>query len=378
MRRACLRNTSKDEFFSLNEVKKIFVANSPVIKGLAIRPYSKNYLRIKHFRLFLMLALIPSAIKCQVIANKSFIKDMKWGIDYSINLTLYNDSSYTIQIKDMIHSQTVNDSLQNGFVYYPVMLARDFVDKLKESKNLEISSTATSSDNSSKPLTLWGALHNPIGGGWVHFINCMLYALETRYLSLTAPLMERPKTSWKPKPMTKTYKRTHKWKYYVPVEQSEAKKEYKKKAKENQLNDLHDVPVDFINLFRKTNNKNYQQIIDSRDIQKQARIDLVKLLLGASYLGEPQISYIKSMVQKAILQYSFNQLPTIIIFDDLDAAVVMSLNETGYNLEKVLFRVKDLSEEEKNEKQAKIELTIRTINKANQKIFEEKLKKYYQ
>jgi len=334
---------------------------------------------MKRLSLFFMFFLSSVAVQSQVISRSSFIKDMQWGVDYRIHLTLFNDSSYTINVEDMIHSRVVTDSLPNDFVYYPVMLARDFVDKLKDSKNLEMNTSITSGNNSSKPLTLWSALHYSIGGGWVHFVNCLLYSLETRYLSLTAPLMERPKTSWKPHPATKTYKRTRKWKYYVPVDQKQAQKEYARKSKENLLTDLHDVPVDFIKLFLQTNNREYQQIIISHDSRKQARIDLVKLLLGSNYLSEPQISYIKTMVQKAILQYSYNQLPTVIVFDDLEAAVVMSLNEAGYNLEKIVFRNEQhLSQDEKIERQEKIELTIHTINRVNQKILEERLKKYYQ
>ena len=84
------------------------------------------------------------------------------------------------------------------------------------------------------------------------------------------------------------------------------------------------------------------------------------------------------MVQKSVLQYSYNQLPNVILFDDLDAAVVMSLNETGYNLEHVVFRnSQNLSQVEKDERQRKIEITIHSINKANQKIFEDRLRKYY-
>jgi hypothetical protein len=163
------------------------------------------------------------------------------------------------------------------------------------------------------------------------------------------------------------------------VDQKQAQKEYQLRVSENQLNDLHDVPADFIKLFLETNNRAYQQMISNHDIQKQARIDLVKLLLGSSYLSEPQISYIKSMVQTAVLQYSYNQLPTVIIFDDLHAAVVMSLNETGYDLEKIVLKdSQDLTLDEKVERENQIELMISSINKVNQKVFEEKLKKYYQ
>ena len=148
---------------------------------------------------------------------------------------------------------------------------------------------------------------------------------DTRYLSLTAPLMERPHSNWKPNPLTDTYLRTKKWKFFVPVEQKEAHKEYYLKKKENQLFALHDVPQDFIKLFLKTSDRNYKKIISTNQHEKQARIDLVKLLLGSNYLGETQIVYIKTMVLKAMVKYSYNQLPNVIVFDDLQAAVIMSL-----------------------------------------------------
>jgi hypothetical protein len=311
----------------------------------------------------------------QVHKDRSFVKDMRWSDDNRIYITMFNDSTYIVKIDEVIHSKSTKDSTSKNFVYYPVMLARDFLDKLKDSKNLQ----RKLDNNPPKMMTLWGALHNSLGGGWVHFVNCLLYTLETKRLSLTAPLMTRPKSSWKPNPVTKTYKRTKKWEYYVPVDQKQAQKEYQLKVSENQLNDLHDVPADFIKLFLETSNRQYQQIISSHDIHKQARIDLVKLLLGSSYLSEPQISYIKSMVQTSVLQYSYNQLPSVIIFDDLDAAVVMSLNEEGYDLEKIILRhPEDLTVDEKIEREHQIELTINGINKVNQKVFEERLKKYYQ
>ena len=329
----------------------------------------------------LLLICLPAfifVVKAQTPNQLPYIKDMQWGLDYQIHLTLFNDSTYTIKVDDMVHSSSVsNDSTLKEFVYYPVMLARDFVDKLKEVKNLDTTKLPANTAIP-KAVTLWSALHGSLGGGWVHFVNCMLYSLETRHLSLTAPLMERPKTSWKPDPMTEKYKRSRKWKYYVPVDQKQAQKEYKLKANENQLADLHDVPADFIKLFQETSNKDYEKLIVSHDYKKQARIDLVKLLLGSGYLGEPQISYIKTMVQKAMLQYSYNQLPTVIVFDDLEAAVVMSLNEAGYSLEKIVFRnTKELSEDDKQMRQQKIERTIVAINKVNQKVFEQRLKKHF-
>lgn len=316
----------------------------------------------------------------QTVSNSPFVKDMQWGVDYRIHLTLFNDSSYTINVDDMLHSNSAGrDSSLDNFVYYPVMLARDFVDRLKKNKIPETSANAGNAASSDKkPATLWSSLHSSIGGGWVHFVNCLEYSLETRYLSITAPLMERPKTSWKPNPITETYKRTRKWKYYVPVEQKLAHKEYKRKLKEGKLDNLRDVPESFIKLFLETNNREYNKIVEKHDFRKQAKIDLVKFLLGANYLGEPQITYIKTMVLKSMLQYSYNQLPTVIVFDDLEAAVVMSLNETGYNLEQVVFRNNNnLNSDERLDRLSKINQNIRAINAVNKKIFQERLKKHY-
>jgi hypothetical protein len=315
------------------------------------------------------------SVQSQNITGTSFIKEMKWGIDYQINLTLANDSSYIININDLQHSNSKTDSTSKEFVYYPVMLAKDFVDKLKNTKDI---ATDTIPQTETKPVSLWSALHTSLGGGWVHFINCLQYSMEKRYLSLTAPLMERPKSNWKPKPTTITWKRTHKWPYYVPVDQKQAQKEYRLKQKENNLANLQDVPAEFIQLFLSTNNKEYTQIIAAHNYRVQSKIDLVKLLVGANYLSNAQISYIKSMVLKSVVQYSFNQLPTIIVFDDLEAAAAMTLNENGYHIERLVYKNSNtLSEEEKTMKQEQIEQSVRIINKVNQKVFEERLKKYY-
>jgi hypothetical protein len=334
---------------------------------------------MKKIGLFILFIGYTVIVESQTPVSKSYIKDMQWGLDYQIHLTMFNDSVYTIKVDDIVHSNSVSgDTTLKDFVYYPVMLARDFVDKLKEIKIQDTTKIMTINNPSAKPVTLWSALHNSLGGGWVHFVNCLLYSFETRYLSLTAPLMERPKTDWKPAVKTEKYKRSRKWKYYIPVEQKQAQKEYKLMGKEGYPSDLHDVPNEFIKQFLETNDRDYQNLIATHDIKKQARIDLVKLLLGSGYLGEAQISYIKTMVQKAMLQYSYNQLPTVIIFDDLDAAVVMSLNEAGYNLEKVVFRnATSLSDDDKLQRRQKIERTVYAINKVNQKVFEERLKKHF-
>lgn len=333
---------------------------------------------MRKFLPVIALIICVNFVVAQSPVGKPYIKDMKWGLDYQIQLTLFNDSSYTVRVEDIVHSNSVsNDSSLNGFVYYPVMLARDFVDKLKDVRAHD-TSAQVKVNALSKPESLWGALHSSLGGGWVHFVNCLLYSLESRYLSITAPLMIRPETSWKPEKPSEKYKRSRKWKYYIPVSQKEAQKEYYLQQKNAELIDLHDVPPAFVDLFLTTDNKDYDKIIAERDYRKQARIDLVKLLLGSGYLGEPQISYIKTMVQKAVVQYSYNQLPTVIVFDDLEAAVVMSLNEVGYNLEQTVFRnASELDVDEKQVRQQKIEQTILAINKVNQKVFEERLKNYF-
>jgi hypothetical protein len=192
------------------------------------------------------------------------------------------------------------------------MLAKDFVEKLKQSNP---NPTDSLSSSTGKPASLWSALHSSIGGGWLHFVNCLLYSLDTKYLNLTSPLMERPKTKWKPKPATPTYLRNKGWQYYIPMDKKSAQKEYYQKAKENSLANLQDLPPDFIKLFLETSNKEYKNIVAKGDYKTQSKIDLVRLLVGSN-LSNPQISYIKTMVLKSVLQYSYNQLPSIIVIDD--------------------------------------------------------------
>jgi hypothetical protein len=331
---------------------------------------------MKKFCLFIVIVLFYSSVKAQVQVSP-FIKDMQWGIDYQIHLTLSNDSSFTLNVKDLFHTNSTADSSSKDFVYYPVMLASEFVNQLN---NLKINTKGENeSDLANKPLSLWGSLHASIGGGWIHFLNCMTYSLETNYLDPTAPLMIRPKTNWKPDPVTKSYLRTKKWKYYVPYEQKFALKEYKIRKKEGQLNDLQHIPTEWIDLFLQTSQQEYKKMKANKEYKLTSRIDLVKILLGSNYLGKAQISYIQTMVQKAILQYSFNRLPTVIVFDDIQVAVAMALDEKGYRMEKIVFRnVNELSPEEKYNKEMQVKNTVRSINLLNQKLFEQKLKKYYQ
>lgn len=330
-------------------------------------------------KIFLLLAgcVLFYVSKAQVSVNP-FIKDMQWGIDYQIHMTLSNDSSFTMNVKDLFHTNSVNDSSSSEFVYYPVMLASEFVDQLNYNK-INVAELKESDNQSNKPLSLWGALHNSLGGGWIHFLNCMLYSLESGYLDPTAPLMVRPKSNWKPKPVTKTYLRTKNWKYYIPFEQKCAKKEYSLKKKEGQLNDLQHIPAEWIELFLNTSQAEYNEMKAKQDFKSTSKIDLVKILLGANYLGKAQISYIQTMVQKAILQYSFNRLPSVIVFDDIQVAVAMALDEKGYRMEKIVFRnVDELTPESKYNKELQVNNTIRSINLLNQKLFEQKLKRLYQ
>lgn len=312
------------------------------------------------------------------IGINPFIKDMKWGIDFQIHLTLNNDSTFLVNVNDLYHTNSSSDSTSSEFVYFPVMLASEFVNQLN-SNHIKISSQDSNNDPSLKTVSLWGTLHSSLGGGWIHFLNCLQYSLETKYLDLTAPLMVRPQTNWKPKPVTKSYLRTKHWKYYIPYEQKYARKEYSLKKKENQLNDLQHIPQEWIRLFLETSQKEYDRLKAAGDYKTISKVDLVKILLGTNYLGKAQISYIQTMVQKAILQYSFNRLPSIIVFDDLELAVAMDLDEKGYRMEKIVFRNADgLSAEEKYSKELQARNMINSINVLNQKLFEQKLKRYYQ
>lgn len=312
------------------------------------------------------------------IAVSPFIKEMKWGIDFQIHLTLSNDSAMSVNVQDLFHTNSSSDSSSAEFVYYPVMLASEFVDQLNNNK-IKVVNRDEYENSADRPVSLWGTVHNSIGGGWIHFLNCMLYSLETKYLDPTAPLMVRPKSKWKPDPVTKTYLRTKKWKYYIPYEQKNAKKEYMLKKKESALNDLQHLPKEWITLFLETSQKEYDKLKAGGDYKTVAKIDLVKILLGVNYLGKAQISYMHTMVQKAILQYSYNRLPSIIIFDDIQVAVAMELDEKGYRMEKIVFRnIDQLTPQEKYSKELQVKNTIRSINLLNQKLFEQKLKRYYQ
>ncbi len=306
------------------------------------------------------------------------IKNMKWGSNLKINLQLSNDSSYILDVNQLPHSDSKYGEKRNQYTYYPARLSETFIEQLKNIK-IENEQKPDSNQTISADKTLWSALHNSIGGGWAHFINCLLYALEKNYLQLTAPLMKRPETNWKPSPVTESYRRTKKWDYYAPVNQRYAQKEYKIRKNQGNLNRLNDVPEDFIELFKETGNWKYRRMKKKEEKKKLARIDMVKLLLGANYLGKTQIQYIKTMVLKAVNDYSKDQLPSIIIFDNFNAAVAMSLNETGYEVDHIVFSdAKKISEMTKKERRSQIMAIVENINNVNKKIFRKRLENYFE
>lgn len=302
------------------------------------------------------------------------IESMKWDQDFQIHITLANDSNYILDIKELHHTNVAEDG-SRSFTYLPTRLETEFVQKLKQTE-LDTSLKQKTLEESNK--TLWSALHHTIGGGWVHFVNSVLYSLETGYLDVKAPLMKRPDSNWKPKPVTESYKRTKRWEYYVPVNQKLAIKEYKIKQRNNELGHLKDVPNEFIELFLDTKQSDYEKMSQMPGNRKKAKIDLVKILVGANYLGEIQIKYIKSMVLKSMVDYANDQLPSVIIFDNFNAAVAMSLNETGYQIDKIVFvDERFLSLETRLERTKQINSIVKHINEVNKDVFQQKLKNYY-
>lgn len=323
-------------------------------------------------KIILLFIIIGATINVIIAKSQgTAVSEMSWGLDYQIYLKMTNDSSYTLNISDLFHVKSAQrDEYESEFVYYPVSLGEAFINEIKKQNPSEQSAQASK--------TLWSALHESIGGGWVHFTNSLLYALETGQLKLTAPLLERPQTKWKPNPMTETYKRTKKWKFYIPVYQKFAIKEYKRREDNNELGDLKNIPESFIELFLNTNQKEYEKLYEEGKTNVTAKIDLVKILLGANYLGEAQIKYIRSTVINATKIYSATKLPSVIIFDEYNAAAVMTLDEKGYRINQLVFSSKeDLKEEEKQQREKIIKDIISDINTYNENSFRKRLEKYY-
>jgi hypothetical protein len=296
------------------------------------------------------------------------VAEMNWKFDYQIYLKMTNDSNYIYDIRDVFHiTQTQNDNFTSEFVFYPVNPDVEYIDDL--SKKLTADSTYK---------TLWSALNAKLGGGWVHFINCLAYSIETQKLDLKDPIMKRPLISWKPEPKTDSWERTKDWEYYIPVTQKSAVKEYKIRKKNKQLGDLSNLPKSYIDLLLKTNQKKYDQLKLKGRYKEIARIDLVKIMLGANYLGESQIAYISNAVLNAVKNYSANLLPSVLIFDAFDAAAAMTLNSEGYKVNSIAFRHSTgFTEEEMSQMKEKIIEIINKINIYNQNSFKKRLTTYY-
>jgi hypothetical protein len=327
------------------------------------------------FLFLLIFILIVSNLYSQ--ETNSDIKKMNWKNDYDLHIELGNDSNYVYNVKALYHYNSESYSKQEEVVYYPVSIDKDFINQLKE-KEISLQNKDTTETESTKAETLWSAIHTSIGGGWVHFMNCVLYSLESNKLNLASPLMLRPESKWKPKPMTETFKRTKDWEYYVPYHQRRAIKEYKIRRKRGELADIEALPPSFVELFLGTSQKEYLKMMENVEDNSNSKIDLIRILLGANYLSQMQIDYIQSMVLLAVTSYSANQLPSVIIFDDLNAAVAMSLDKNGYRIDKIVFNDQEkMNELEIKSKELQIKVIVDNINDVNQKVFEEKLKSYY-
>jgi hypothetical protein len=305
-------------------------------------------------------------------AKRNFgISEIKWELDYEIFLKMSNDSSYNYDIRQLFHVPKNETDFTTDYIYYPVNLGIEYVNDVNNRNDSLIRETSYK--------TLWSALHESIGGGWVHFTNCLMYALETGQLSLTAPLMQRIRTKWKPDPVTESYIRTKKWKYYTPVLQKEAVKEYEIRKERNELGDLKSIPPAYIELMLGTRDRDYRNLMEKGEMNKAAKIDRVKLMMGSNFLGEVQINYVRNAVLKAIKNYTANRLPSLIIFDEFDAAAVMTLVPDGYQIDAVVFKKSsDLSEPEKKIRTEKMIDIIAGINSYNQNSFIKRLGNYYQ
>ena len=301
-----------------------------------------------------------------VLSLSAQVTEMKWELDKEIYLKLANDSNFIYDIRDAFHVTDTKEEFASDFVFYPVNPGEEYVNVMP------------GMGSETEYTTLWSALNAKIGGGWIHFSNCIAYALETKKLDLTSPLMKRPESSWKPKPMTNSYKRTKDWEYYVPVSQKNAQKEYKSRLTEGDLGDIRSLPSSYVDLFLNTSQKDYDKLKFESKNDVTAKIDLVKVLMGANYLGEAQITYMSNKILESVQTYSSSMLPSVIVFDEFDAAALMSLNAVGYKIENIVFRsASNLREDVVEQRKMEIEQIIAKINAYNQNSFKQRLGKYY-
>lgn len=333
-------------------------------------------------RKFLLTILVATSATI-ALAQGDAIRSMSWGKDYKLHVRLGNDSSYVMDVRGLYHQgeSALHGTGNNTTTYLPVALDKEFVrlitaQPLSDSLRATTDTTGRKSRNTS---TLWSALHEEIGGGYVHLINCIIYALESGQLHLQHIAMKRPETAWKPNPMTETYRRTRKWKYYTPTTQKEAHKEYKKRKGENELRDLEGIPQRFIDLFVQTSDRQYRTLVHEGRKDRVAQIDLVRMMLGAKYLGNAQIEYVSHCVHTAIARYDASNLPSVIIFDDYDAAVAMRLDSSGYQIDYIVFQNQSsLAQQEVANRETRIRSLVQNINTANDRLFRRRLSKYYE
>ncbi len=356
------------------------------MKGITkklIKTYTERiFQKLEIFNSLLLFNLVTVAAIFPLVVNSQTqtvnVTQLIWGPDFQIYLKLDNDSTYQYDFDQLIHANPDEAFNRNtSFIYYPVTFDPDYIDSLLSIKNAR-SEYTVNTNSTKRKVTLWNAISDEIGGGWIHFINCLLYALETRQLVLESPLLERPKSNWKPKPVTDTWKRTHKWKYYVPIEHSNAVKEFKIRKKHKQLTDIESLPKNYVTLFLKTNDKQYKKLLKKGDFRSAAKIDLIKLFLGSPYLGEAQIEYIKSKVLQAIYNYNAQHKPSVLIFDKYDAAVAVTLDGLGYKAKKIVFRDQESLSPEQIIQRTNIVLgLIELINVANNEAFKKHMNLLY-
>lgn len=313
----------------------------------------------------------------QAMMNRPAIREMRWSGNYELYLFLSDDSTIVLNTKDLPHIQVLlPDSRQEQLTLLPAGLDNGYVHFLQ--KQAGAAAVADTARKSSRLVTLWGSLHESLGGGYVHFIHCLQYALETGYLDLKSPLMKRPETHWRPRPATETWKRTRKWKYYTPDNQKNAIREYKLQLREGKAEVLAGIPEEMISFFLTTSDREYAKLEQRKNYRKKAEIDLIRLLLGSAYLGDVQISYIRTMVMKAVTQFSVFRLPAIILMDEYNAAVAMSLDERGYRVEQIVFSDDAFLDSETRLRRIQAINTFTAgINQRNNQLFENKLKQYF-
>lgn len=350
------------------------------MKRVPLRGGDGFYSHAKVMRKVFLFALFLFGSVLGVLAQPNEIRSMSWGKDYKLHIGMSDDSTYVVDIKGLFHQPNGLESASGAAktTYLPVAFDPEFVRYLK-SKPALVNAEDSVSYRKASNTTLWSALHAYIGGGYVHLINSLIYALEAGSVKLQSPLMLRPRTEWRPSPMTETYKRTRKWSYYVPTGQKEARREYKLRKKEGDLQDLVGIPQRFIDLFLETSDSDYRRLARDGEKEKIAQIDLVRLLLGAKYLGATQIGFISDGVRQAVGRYTASNLPSVILFDDFDAAVAMQLDSAGYRIDYIVFQNQQaIPAAEVARRKARINAIVDNINEANRMIFRQRLQSYYQ